>query len=78
MFIYIKYFHIAGAEAKNPSRAIPFALIGSLSTALIVYCGISSTFTLMWPYYDQVLTYFDHKRLVFFLLIINDNGVYLF
>ncbi|XP_075237618.1 cationic amino acid transporter 2-like isoform X2 [Lycorma delicatula] len=42
-----------GEEAKNPQRLIPLALILTLLTALIAYLGISTSLTLMWPYYDQ-------------------------
>ncbi|KAE8574076.1 high affinity cationic amino acid transporter 1 [Halyomorpha halys] len=44
-----------GGEAKNPQKTIPFALIVSISLAVLVYGSISATFTLMWPYFDQNL-----------------------
>ncbi|XP_073969736.1 high affinity cationic amino acid transporter 1-like isoform X2 [Rhodnius prolixus] len=44
-----------GAEAKNPKKTIPLALVLSISCAVIVYTCISTTFTLMWPYTDPHL-----------------------
>ena len=37
----------------NPQRSIPIAIIVSLSLVALAYIGISSTLTLMVPYYLQ-------------------------
>ncbi|KAL1137841.1 hypothetical protein AAG570_009537 [Ranatra chinensis] len=43
-----------GGEANNPQRAIPIALMLSMSIGILAYTCVSATFTLMWPFYDQV------------------------
>ncbi|GBM60617.1 High affinity cationic amino acid transporter 1 [Araneus ventricosus] len=42
-----------GEEARNPQRAIPIAIIGSLMIVFTAYFSISCIQTLMWPYYAQ-------------------------
>ena len=42
-----------GEETMNPQRSIPVAIIVSLSLVVLAYTGISSTLTLMVPYYLQ-------------------------
>ena len=43
----------SGEEAKDPQRAIPISLMASLAIIALAYCGVSSTLTLMVPYYLQ-------------------------
>ena len=43
-----------GEETRDPQRSIPVAIIVSLSLVALAYTGISSTLTLMVPYYLQV------------------------
>ena len=43
-----------GEETRDPQKSIPIAIIVSLSLVALAYTGISSTLTLMVPYYLQV------------------------
>lgn len=52
--IDIQFVLSSGEEAKNPQKAIPIAIVASLTIIFIAYFGVSSVLTLMVPYYLQV------------------------
>ena len=43
-----------GEETRDPQRSIPIAIMVSLGLVALAYTGISSTLTLMVPYFLQV------------------------
>ena len=43
-----------GEETRDPQRSIPIAIMVSLGLVAVAYTGISSTLTLMVPYFLQV------------------------
>lgn len=60
---------IKGEEAKNPTRDIPLAIVISLFIITLAYCSVAIIMTLMWPYYDQVNSYY----LVFKIPIVKED-----
>lgn len=52
-FIGFDCIATAGEEAKNPRRAMPIAIVGSLFVVFLAYFGISTVITMMLPYYQQ-------------------------
>ncbi|VVC32911.1 Cationic amino acid transporter, C-terminal,Amino acid/polyamine transporter I [Cinara cedri] len=52
-FIGFESISTTGEETKNPKKTIPLAIMFSLLVATLVYVGVASVLTLMWPYYDQ-------------------------
>lgn len=55
-FIGFDVIATAGEEARNPKYSIPFSICASLLVIFVSYFGISSTLTLMVPYYEQDAT----------------------
>ncbi|XP_066587082.1 cationic amino acid transporter 2-like isoform X2 [Prorops nasuta] len=42
-----------GEEARNPQRAIPIAIVASLTVVFLAYVGVSTVLTMVLPYYLQ-------------------------
>jgi len=47
-----------GEETKNPKKTIPLAIVLTLFNVTVAYSSVASVLTLMWPYYDQVHSFF--------------------
>lgn len=52
-FIGFDCIATAGEEARNPKRAMPIAIVGSLFVVFLAYFGVSTVITMMLPYFQQ-------------------------